>query len=205
MLLVAVAVALVHKNDPFYVFFRHTDNPAITTQKLDAGWSQYTNTQFGISFEYPSRKIAPYEDKYTSTTSSISFSNVSRRIEEKLVANQKILSLMGIGGTITGLLDPDGPNLPGFSWKEIGSIDDWMNFKIKQLKDGPYRNMYQNLTYQTVDGEKVAIFSSDAFGSPSTNISWIQNKKVYEINIVNLSPADTERVWKSFKFLNKEN
>lgn len=149
------------------------------TQK-GASWTQYTNDKLGFSIEYPSNELTPTQEG--------SFGSNAVRID-----NNDGGKTNTFGNTTKIIIVNIIPTEPA----EVSSVDDWIRLAKSRPSPG---EPFPNLKYTTVDGEKAATYEA----SPqNTDVIFFHDKKLRHIAIINFSPADTEHIWKSFKFLNK--
>lgn len=145
-----------------------------------AVWARYTNDKLGFSIEYPSNELTPtQEGSFGSYAVRIDNNNDGKTDTPVITSKIIIVNII--------------PTEPA----EVSSVDDWIRLAKSRPSPG---EPFPNLKYATVDGEKAAISES----SPqNTYVTFFHNKELRYIAIMNFSPADTERIWKSFKFLNK--
>jgi hypothetical protein len=163
---------------------------------MDTGWSRYTNTDFGFSLEYPSNQITPNLHPYD--PSSVDIDNTDSNKIKSLTLTEP-----GMGKGIGVSIFPTDPT-------KVKSFSDFVNLLLVDIKNSPGGDLsFPNLGYATVGGEQAAIEHTIAGGAPplpganNQNIELyvFHDQKVYVISIYNLSLTDSERIWKSFKFL----
>ncbi|MFZ1075646.1 MAG: hypothetical protein WAN50_04710 [Minisyncoccia bacterium] len=162
---------------------QNVQNANATVTDIGGGWSQYTDTAYGFSFEYPSNEIHLIMNGPAGTSTIV-------------IANNNI-SAPTAAGNYKNILFTIYP-------KQFSSVEDFVSFVHSQPSPG---FAYPNLKYQIVDNVKFGI-SKEApefqIGEyPNTDVLFYYNKQLWSGIITNLSPDETKRVWQSFKFLNK--
>ncbi|MCK9345113.1 MAG: hypothetical protein M0P64_03265 [Candidatus Pacebacteria bacterium] len=169
----------------FSLFFLY--NNIKTTKRVDTGWARYANTELGFSFEYPFNEISPTPDQ--------SYGNFVVRLDSNSRNPEK--SLPAVSSKIV-VISPI-PDVP----VGVVSVDDWINLISERSKTSVGGNPFTNLRYEVMGKKRVAIFSPSERGASSdVSILFFYNKQLYSFVISNFPVEETERIWKSFKFLN---
>lgn len=150
-------------------------------------WSAYTSSTIGVSFEYPSNELTPEpEGSYGTTTV---------RIDNNHEIGASNTDVSKIKMVIAEMVPTNAT--------EVASLDDWI--KIVENNKSPGGSPFTNAQFTTIDGERAAVTHStviegNTYGT--TDVTVFHGGKIYQMVITNLSPEETERVWKSLKFLN---
>lgn len=146
-------------------------------------WQRYTDTMLGISFEYPTSEVTPLPEGTFGQ-------NISRLDNDGGDTRP-------VGGEYFKMIFLVTTDVP-----DANSIEGYVAAHFENT-NGTSTDSFSTPRYATVDGQKIAIAYIPNRGGGSTSVTEIfvlRNKHLQSISIVNLSPTETERVWKSLRF-----
>lgn len=196
LILFGVTALFFYKISPLNIFPTH--NGTVTTQDIGGGWTRYENQSLRLSFEYPSNEMSVRENTPHQLTTDIIISNdegmsVQYLDISSLDANARSAKVVGLSVAV-----------PGSFNATTTSVDDWIRQDKIHALDGAIT--YPNLRFANVDDVRVAISiysAEESHGYPYTEAIFFYDAHMWRMSIVNLSADETERVWKSLKFLEK--
>lgn len=155
-----------------------------TTENLDDGWSKFTNTTAGISFEYPSSEIK------LAAVDGIGFGDASSTI---VIDNSYSQNSAKSISSMSYVVDST----------KVSTLDEWVKqVNNSRLDDSgiPAKTDAKDII---VDGVRVI----DTFIRPQggmtngyTELSFVLHKQYRTFDIVGFSPATTDRIVKSLHF-----
>ncbi len=177
----------------FFVLLKHGststigNSPATSTTVIGDGWSRYEDKSVGLSFEYPSRQLPAvhYPPGY------IIFQAPDSGFDNAGSPAISAGTPLGVGSlhSLEELLDIEANG---------GEATDAPPNHISITKAFP------SIRYRTVDGTTIAMtndYGTTTISESNVSTYFLVNGLPYTIDIYDLSPADTQRVWQSIRFL----